>query len=96
MRRNAVNHNAVRVRVETASAGRARSLLQNLPDVLGVDEHVENGVTSLLATPKDGTFVADAVAAVLRAASVDIRSLDVETGRLDDVFHRLTRERAGK
>jgi ABC-2 type transport system ATP-binding protein len=92
LRRNAANHNTVKVRVPAADAARARDLMRNLPAVKAIDEQVESGVTALSATPKDGAFIADAVAGVLRAASVDIRSLDVETGRLDDVFHRLTRE----
>ena len=100
LRRNAVNHNAVRVRVDVRSAARAVALLRNLPKIARVEQLPEQrleddaqpGAVSILVAPSEGVFIADAVASVLRAGSIDIRSLDVETGRLDDVFHRLTRE----
>lgn len=92
LRRNADNHNAVRVRVEIASAVRAVALLRPLANVARVEHREDEGVALVTATPQAGVFIADAVAGALRAASIDVRALDVETGRLDDVFHRLTRE----
>ena len=92
LRRNADNHNCVQVRIDSGSTARAVALLQNVGNVVHVKQHSEGAVTALSVTPKGGAFIADNVASVLRAGSIDIRSLDVETGRLDDVFHRLTRE----
>ncbi len=92
LRRNAVNHNAVRVRVGAADAATAMALARALPKMASVDQRDEDGVTLITATPQGGAFVADAVASALRGACIDVRSLDVEEGRLDDVFHRLTRE----
>ena len=94
LRRNATNHNAVRVRVEQGSAKRAGALLRAMPNVAGVDQKTEDNVAIFTVSPKEGAFIADSVAAALRAAAIDVRALDVETGRLDDVFHRLTREAA--
>ena len=92
LRRVATNHNAVRVRVAVASVTRAVELVRGLPRIAGVVHGEEEGVSVLVATPEGGAFIADEVAAILRGGSIDVRSLDVETGRLDDVFHRLTRE----
>ncbi len=91
----AANHNAVSARVDAGEAKRTADLLRGLPNVASVDQKTEEGATYVVATPKDGAFIADAVAGALRAAGVDASSLTVETGSLDDVFTRLTRRGAG-
>jgi ABC-2 type transport system ATP-binding protein len=89
------NHNAVSARVDSAAAQRAAELLRALPNVEGARVSSEDGATFVVATPKNGAFIADAVAGALRGAGVDAASLTVETGSLDDVFARLTRGGAG-
>jgi hypothetical protein len=66
--------------------------MQALPQIAKVEQRDDHGVALITATPQNGAFVADAVATALRAGAIDVRSLDVEQGGLDDVFHRLTRE----
>lgn len=91
LRRMSPRHNAVHVCVGAGDAARATGLLQSLPGVAGVEQRGGEGSAELTALARDGAFIADTAAGALRAASIGVRSLEVEAGRLDDVFHRLTR-----
>ena len=91
LRRLSPRHNAAHICVGEPDAGRAAALLLGLPGVAGVERRDAEGSAALTALARDGAFIADAAAGALRGASIGIRSLDVEAGRLDDVFHRLTR-----
>ncbi len=94
LRRNAHDHNAVRLRVAAGDVARATAItrgLANVKDASECDGENAGGGGQIVVTPVGGAFIADAVAGALREAGVEVRSLDVVSGKLDDVFYRLTR-----
>ncbi len=88
----ASNHNAVTACVEQANAQRAAESFAALPRVASTKIRIDGADAFVTATPREGAFIADAVAETLRAASIPARSLEVDSGSLDEVFARLTRQ----
>jgi ABC-2 type transport system ATP-binding protein len=86
--------NAVSLKVQPADLDRALKILRALPAVKGVETGPKGeGSRSLLVRPKDGKFIADAVAQALAANKITPIDVQAVIGTLDDVFRRLT---AGK
>lgn len=63
--------------------------LAALPGVAGIERNRRDHCLTLLA--KDGQPILDQVHALVQARGWQLRELDVEHGRLDEVFRRLTR-----
>jgi ABC-2 type transport system ATP-binding protein len=80
-------HNAVTMKVDNAPD--AKKLLGDLKDVRRV-ESTEDG--HLTALPKDGKVIFPAVSALARDRSWNIVDLQIDHGRLDEVFRDITTE----
>ena len=66
-----------------------RQLLQGLPGVIGLEDNPLDGSITLLAKP--GEVIFPAVNQLIHAQGWQVRGLEVERGRLDEVFRSLTR-----
>ncbi len=66
-----------------------RQLLQALPGVAGLEDNPLDGSLTVLAEP--GQVIFPAVSQLIHAHSWQVRELEVERGRLDEVFRSLTR-----
>lgn len=66
-----------------------RQLLQGLPGVIGLEDNPLDGSITLLAKP--GEVIFPAVNQLIHAQGWQVRELEVERGRLDEVFRSLTR-----
>lgn len=64
-------------------------LLRALPGVIAIEDNPLDGSVTLLAEP--GEVIFPAVNQLIHAQNWQIRELEVERGRLDEVFRRLTR-----
>lgn len=64
-------------------------LLQALPGVIAIEDNPLDGSVTLLAEP--GEVIFPAVNQLIHAQNWQIRELEVERGRLDEVFRSLTR-----
>ena len=86
------HHNAVALRMPAEYLAKARSVLEKLDVVAGVQQ-VEAGHQQgqLIALPKDGADIIDLVRTKVGESGVVLEELFLERGRLDDVFRDLTR-----
>ena len=92
LRARSASHNAISMQfATTGDAGKARALLAAMPEIERVASDASADQTRLTAYPRDRAFVADIVAARLRAAGTEFRQLETSAGRLDEVFRSLTR-----
>lgn len=66
-----------------------RQLLQALPGVVGLEDNALDGGLTVLAEP--GQVIFPAVNQLIHAQGWQVRELEVERGRLDEVFRSLTR-----
>ena len=66
-----------------------RQLLQALPGVVGLEDNTLDGSLTILAEP--GKVIFSAVNQLIHAQGWQVRELEVERGRLDEVFRSLTR-----
>lgn len=66
-----------------------RKLLQALPGVAGLEDNPLDGSLTVLAEP--GQVIFPAVNQLIHAQGWQVRELEVERGRLDEVFRSLTR-----
>jgi ABC-2 type transport system ATP-binding protein len=66
-----------------------RQLLQALPGVMALEDNPLDGSITLLAKP--GEVIFPAVNQLIHAQGWQVRELEVERGRLDEVFRSLTR-----
>ena len=66
-----------------------RQLLQALPGVAGLEDNPLDGSLTILAEP--GQVIFPAVSQLIHAQGWPVRELEVERGRLDEVFRSLTR-----
>lgn len=80
-------HNGVWVGVDGDTAT-ARALLENLPEVERVDLDSASG--RMFCVSRDRSAIANAVSQGLRDNGLTITSLQLERGRLDDVFRSIT------
>ena len=84
-------NNAVAIEVNANLAPRAIEILRPLPDVADVQSAASvNGVWRLVVVPQDGRSILEAVQGALRAHRIEVDTLTVERGRLDDVFREIT------
>jgi ABC-2 type transport system ATP-binding protein len=83
--------NSVALKVQPAELDRALKVLRGLPIVKSVDAGPKGeGPRALIVRPKDGRFIADAVAQALSANKLTPIDVQARVGTLDDVFRRLT------
>jgi len=90
LRRLAPDHNAVVLRVDRREGARAAKLLRDSPALGSIAVTDEDDAMELRISPAGGASIADAVAARLRDNSIAFHDFRTETGRLDEVFRRLT------
>lgn len=79
-------HNGVLIRL-AGDADKAAAILRALPAVASV-ERLPDG--RLICSPADGAHIAGSVADALRNAGVAFDEMQVERGRLDEVFRSIT------
>jgi ABC-2 type transport system ATP-binding protein len=98
-RQNAIQGNALRVQVPTASVAEAQRLLQAMPNVMQVTPTGETAgwLRVELTVPANGTsaeeqHVNNRILEALIRAEIPILSFGAEGGRLQDVFLQLTEE----
>ena len=78
-------HNAVSLTVDEAE--KAASILSELPEVAKAE--IKDGELTLF--PVGDARLFDAVTAAVKAQGWDLKALRFEAGRLDEVFHDITR-----
>jgi len=84
-------HNAVAIRLRIPRAGEVRESLAAAAFVARVDLVGEaDGFASLLVLPKEGRSIIADVSELVRTRGFPIEEVQVERGRLDDVFRDLT------
>lgn len=93
-------HNAVSITIRTTGSnliGAARSELQRLPQVMGVeDAAMHNGTCSFVVMPKSGANIVGEVSQLARGKGWEVDELRVEPGRLDEVFRTMTGMKSNK
>ena len=83
-------HNAVRIRVAGSDTEAVAALCRDSPFVAAVEISEKGGDAWVLATSREGAFIADRIGAALRQARVPVVEMHSEVGRLDDVFRAMT------
>ena len=82
-------HNAVAVRLPATEADRARAIFARLPGVANIEiADTIGGVAALTVMPTNGVEIVNAVSAAARG--FELAEIRVESGRLDEVFRRIT------
>jgi ABC-2 type transport system ATP-binding protein len=82
-------HNAVSLRLERpAQLAAARTALSALPQVASIE--VDEPTLRLTALPRDGAPLLAEVNAIAARESLALRTLELEPGRLDEVFRGIT------
>ena len=85
------HRNAVTVCATTDSGGDLRVTLEGLPNILAVEPApVATTSDRFVAFPRDGKSIVGDITSHLLEKGWDIESLDVDSGRLDEVFRELT------
>jgi ABC-2 type transport system ATP-binding protein len=69
-------------------SGVARRMLERLPDVATVEVDPLDGRVTVF--PRDGCHILDPVQALLREQGLELAELQLERGRLDEVFRHIT------
>jgi ABC-2 type transport system ATP-binding protein len=85
-------HNAIRFRLgEAANADEICGRIRSLDSVAGVEKDPDSGAYVALADPgaRDGRSFSE-VTALVAAEEWDVTELQLESGRLDDVFRQVT------
>lgn len=90
--RHSRHHNAVRLTIAGGADANVRAELATFPGVAAV-EPAGNASNGLIVIPADGRPVVGAVADLARDRGWTITGLQVERGRLDDVFREITTTR---
>ncbi len=80
------------VSLTTANVGAAREALSQLPDVQAVE--IDPQDHRITAFPKPGKQIFSAVSEMLRAKNIPVSELQLESGRLDEVFRTVTTQEA--
>jgi ABC-2 type transport system ATP-binding protein len=84
-------HNAVSIRIPSASVDELKAVLASVSGVARVEDIAHaNGVAHVRAVPKENGLIATEVAAAIREKSLSVEEMFVERGRLDDVFRQIT------
>jgi ABC-2 type transport system ATP-binding protein len=83
------HHNAVRIEVTRPASG-VQATLARLPNVASVEPVEDAEGQTLMVFPRDGRSIVADVADLARAERWEVGGLQVERGRLDDVFRTVT------
>jgi ABC-2 type transport system ATP-binding protein len=82
-------HNAVAVRLPATEADRARAIFARLPGVANIEiADTVDGIAALTVMPTNGVEIVNVVSAAARG--FELAEIRVESGRLDEVFRRIT------
>jgi len=84
------HHNAVRLGIAGGADGNIKAELAALPGVAAVEPTAGATGDGLIVFPRDGHPVVGAIADLARERGWSIAGLQVERGRLDDVFREIT------
>ena len=85
------HHNAVTLTLPADQAERAKAKLKALPSVSGIEETVHgDGLVDVTAFPKSESVLAEEISRLIASENWTIKRLNVESGRLDDVFRAIT------
>jgi gliding motility-associated transport system ATP-binding protein len=84
------HHNAVRLAISGGADPNVQAELAALPEVAAVEPAVGAAGGGLIVFPRRGQPVVGAIADLARERGWTITSLQVERGRLDDVFREIT------
>jgi ABC-2 type transport system ATP-binding protein len=84
------NHNAVRLGIAGGADSNIRAELAALPGVAGAEPVSDSAGEALIVFPRDGRPVVGEIADLARSRGWTITALQVERGRLDDVFREIT------
>ena len=84
------HHNAVRIGIAGGADANIRAELTVLPGVAGVEPVKDAAGEGLIVLPRDGRPVVGEIADLARNRGWMITCLQVERGRLDDVFREIT------
>jgi ABC-2 type transport system ATP-binding protein len=84
------HHNAVRLGIAGGANSNIRAELAALPGVAAVESASDAGEEGLLVLPRNGRPVVAEIAELARERGWTISRLQVERGRLDDVFREIT------
>ncbi|HEX7340230.1 MAG TPA: ABC transporter ATP-binding protein [Rhodanobacteraceae bacterium] len=76
------------VSFSASGAGLVRRMLERLPEVSAVETDPLDGRVTVF--PRDGRPILDSVQTLLREQHLDVAELQLERGRLDEVFRRIT------
>jgi ABC-2 type transport system ATP-binding protein len=88
--RRSRHHNAVRLGIAGGADPNVRAELAALPGVAAVEPAVDQAGDGLLVLPRGGRPVVGEIADLARNRGWTITGLQVERGRLDDVFREIT------
>ena len=83
-------HNAVRLGVADGAAAGVRAELERLPGVAAVEPVTDAEGNALMIFGADGRSIVANVADLARSRGWEITGLQIERGRLDDVFRNVT------
>jgi ABC-2 type transport system ATP-binding protein len=85
------HHNAVTLTLPADQAERAKAKLKALPSVSGIEETVHgDGLVDVTAFPKSESVLAEEISRLIASENWSVKRLNVESGRLDDVFRAIT------
>ena len=84
-------HNAVTLRISVEQSGQGKAAIESIESVNRVVEGNTDG-SSITYTvyPSSGQVIVDEISGALRNASVEVKEIQAERGRLDEVFRRIT------
>ncbi len=86
-----IYHNAVTVRLDMSQLNLGKSRIEAVADVDRVEPVSESSAgNELIAFPKEGKVIVDAVGGALHASGIAVHEIRSERGRLDEVFRRIT------
>jgi ABC-2 type transport system ATP-binding protein len=86
-----IYHNAVTIRLDASQLDSGKTRIEAVADVDRVETVQGNSVgDELIAFPKEGKVIVDAVGGALNGAGINVHEIRSERGRLDEVFRRLT------
>jgi ABC-2 type transport system ATP-binding protein len=89
--RRSPSYNAVSITLDRKLSAEARQRIAQLPKVRAVSEaDTDGGDTRLIVQARDGQAILGEVSELVRTAGWPVREMQVEAGRLDDVFRRIT------
>ena len=84
-------HNAVTLRISVEQSGQGKAAIESIESVNRVVEGNTDGSSiNYTVYPSGGQVIIDEISGALRNASVEVKEIQAERGRLDEVFRRIT------